>query len=225
VPDVFSYEIVEAFRLSGCPLCRVAARDEERWMDVFWREGSKARELRRRFYAAGGFCRRHAWLLHGRAAENAQAAVIADVYGNLADRDLERLAAAAHALGRGRRRDASLARAGRCPACAEAEQALERDAFFLAQALREEPVRLRYAASQGLCFTHLVPTVAAASGLDRGTARFLLEDWRERLRRVRDGLAEYDRKRDYRRAAEPKGAEQRSWTDVIRLYVGEDARR
>ncbi|MER3410095.1 MAG: hypothetical protein C4306_08350 [Thermoleophilia bacterium] len=225
MPDVFSYEIVEAFGLPGCPLCRVAARDEERWMDTFWREGSLARELRRRFYAAGGFCRRHAWLFHRRVAANAAAAVIADVYGNLADRDLERLAAAAAALSRGRRRGVAPARAGRCPACVEAERALERDAFFLAQALREEPVRQRYAASQGLCYAHLVPAVAAARALDAHTAHFLVRDFRGRLQRVRDGLTEYDRKRDYRRAGEPKGDEQRSWTDVIRLYVGEDVER
>ena len=55
-----------------------------------------------------------------------------------------------------------------------------------------------------------------------GAARFLLSDRRRRLERLALGLAEYDRKRDHRYAREPKGDEQRSITDVVRLYAGED---
>jgi len=61
-----------------------------------------------------------------------------------------------------------------------------------------------------------------ALGTDEEIARLLLDDWRERLAHVREQLAEFDRKRDYRYAAEPKGEEQGSWTEVIRRYLGED---
>ncbi len=216
---------MEGLSLPGCSLCRLAARSDERWMDTFFREGFRARELRLRFYAAGGFCHRHAWLLHDRAAQAAQGAVIADVYGKLGDRHLQRLAEAAPALGRRRRRRRLLARADRCPACVEAEGALERGAYFLAQALREEALRRRYAGGDGLCFVHLEDAVAEARRVAPEVACFLLDDWRRRLAQVRDRLAEYDRKRDYRRAVEPPGDEQGSWTDVIRLYVGPKSRR
>jgi hypothetical protein len=88
-------------------------------------------DLRLAFYAGGGFCNRHAWLFHERVTRGGSGAPVADIYGSLPSKDLERLAA------------------------------------------------------------------------------------------LRDGLAEYHRKRDYRYADEPKGAEQSSWTDVIRRYVGD----
>jgi hypothetical protein len=83
-------------------------------------------------------------------------------------------------------------------------------------------VRPLYESSEGLCFGHLARAVEHALDSDEeDIARLLLDDCRERLVRVRDQLAEFDRKRDHRYAAEPKGEEQRSWTEVIRRYVGE----
>jgi hypothetical protein len=93
-----------------------------------------------------------------------------------------------------------------------------RKAGFLAQVLEEEAVRERYAGGDGLCYEHLAATAEQGS---KRVAAFLIEDWRARLEVLRAGLAEYDRKRDYRFSAEPKGDEQRSWTDIVRRYVGD----
>ena len=38
MPDIFSYEIVEALRSRGCPLCRVLAIEDVRWVETFRRE-------------------------------------------------------------------------------------------------------------------------------------------------------------------------------------------
>ena len=83
-------------------------------------------------------------------------------------------------------------------------------------------MRPHYQSSDGLCFGHFLRALEHALGTDEEIARLLLDDWRERLAHVREQLAEFDRKRDYRYAAEPKGEEQGSWTEVIRRYVGED---
>jgi hypothetical protein len=98
------------------------------------------------------------------------------------------------------------------------EEAAERKAGFLAEVLEEEPVRALYAAGDGLCWDHLALTADQAR---KPVAAFLLSDWRSRLETLRAALGEYDRKRDYRYAEEEKGPEQRSWTDVIRRYVGD----
>lgn len=57
---------------------------------------------------------------------------------------------------------------------------------------------------------------------DVEVVRFLLQDWRRRLAQVRGQLEDFDRKRDVHYSDEPKGAEQDSWTEIIRRYVGED---
>lgn len=223
MPDIFGYDIVEALRRSGCPLCRVDAIDDRRWMSSFWREGKQDPGTRRRFYAAGGFCREHGWLLHRLVAAEAAGAAIADVYGSLAERDIVWLDQLRANLDRGkRRRQVPLGRSGRCPACVAHEAGGERKVHFFVELLAEPEVRPHYQSSDGLCFGHFLRALEHALETDEEIARLLLDDWRERLAHVREQLAEFDRKRDYRYAAEPKGEEQGSWTEVIRRYVGED---
>ncbi len=215
--DFLAYDLVEALSCSGCALCRVVAADEERWMESFRREGRRGREARLAFYEGGGFCRRHAWLLHRLAAAAGSGAAIADVYGALAVRDL-------HVLDEllASRRRPRLGRRAPCAACTAAAEARARKASFLLELLRTETARVRYRESDGLCFAHLVRVVEEAREQDAEVVRFLLRDWRDRLTEVRAQLEEFDRKRDVHYAHEPKGAEQDSWTEVIRRYVGED---
>ncbi len=222
LPDIFGYDILEALRRSGCSLCRVEAIDDRRWMDSFWREGKQDPGTRRRFYAAGGFCRHHAWLLHRLVAAEAAGAAIADVYGSLAERDIAWLDELRASLDRGkRRRRAPLRRGGRCPACVASAGDAERKVHFFVELLAEAEVRPHYQSSDGLCVAHFARALAHALDTDEEVARLLLDDWRERLAHVRDQLVEFDRKRDHRYADEPKGDAQGSWTEVIRRYVGE----
>lgn len=227
MPDIFSYDVVRALSLPGCALCRSLDADHEQWMGSFWREGKQDPKARRRFFEAGGFCRGHAWLLHRLVSEAGSGAAIADLYGQLASYDLRWLENIRLNLDRRRRQRApTLRRRRRCPACAFGAEALERKAHFLAEALSEEQVRGAYRRSEGLCFPHFARTLESALAVgNKQTAGFLLDDGRDRLAELRTGLAEYDRKRDYRYASEPKGAEQRSWTEVVRRYVGEDVSR
>jgi hypothetical protein len=221
VPDLYTYDIAEAFRRHGCPLCRALEEDEARSMASFLREGRRAREARRRFYAGGGFCRRHAWLFHRLATEENRGAPIADIYGRLVERDLELLGRLRNELG-GRRKRLSihLTREADCPACEWAEATLERKATFFLKALAEAGGRSRYERSDGLCFSHFAAVFAEALATEREAALFLLDDWQARLQQLRHELEEYDRRRDHRYAHEPKGREQESWTEVIRRYAG-----
>jgi hypothetical protein len=157
-------------------------------------------------------------------AEAGSGAAIADPYGQLATNDLRWFEKVRVNLDRRRRRQApTLRRRRRCPACAFRGEALERKAHFLVEALSEDRVRKAYRRSERLCFTHLARSLEEAlNPRSSQTAAFLLDDWRDRLAELRSELAEYDRMRDYRYASEPKGLEQRSWTEVIRRYVGED---
>jgi hypothetical protein len=223
MPDIFSYDVVGALNLPGCALCRALDTDDERWMRSFRRDGKQDPNARRRFFEAGGFCREHAWLVHRVVSEAGSAAAIADLYGQLATYDLRWLEKIRANLDRRRRQRApTLRRRRRCPGCAFRADALDRKAHFLAEALSEEQVRGAYRRSEGLCFPHFARTLESALAVgNKEIAGFLLDDWRDRLAELRAELAEYDRKRDYRYASEPKGTEQRSWTEVVRRYVGE----
>jgi hypothetical protein len=184
-------------------------------MATFAREGRRVPEARSRFHASGGFCPHHAWLLHSIAARSGKGMPVADIYGQLVQRDLDRLSRA------GTAGPEALARTGACPACTAAEAALDRKADFFAGVLKDAGLRSAYAESDGFCGPHLAAAVAAAGDGEPGAGAFLLADRRRRLERLAHDLAEYDRKRDHRYAHEPKGAEQWAITDVVRLYAGE----
>jgi uncharacterized protein DUF6062 len=218
VPDLYTYELVEAMSRPGSPICRVIADTEQADILSIFREGRLDPDFRRRFFATGGFCRLHAWMLEGVARSEATGAPVADLYGALVVQDLETATdATAKDDRRFARRRAGLRPVGPCIACERVEDSLVRKADFLAAALEDETIRELYRRSDGLCYLHLLPTLEAA---DPGSGRFLLEDWRSRLERVDGLLREYQRKRDYRYADEPRGEEQRSWTEAVARYVG-----
>lgn len=146
-------------------------------MASFWRGGKSGRDARRAFYAGGGFCRRHAWLLH-RSVEGG-GAPIADVYGALADRDLEWLDGIIERRRKRARRD-RVERASRCSACIAAEDALSRKAYFLVALLHTGSARDLYRDSDGLCFSHLLSTVELSPDEETDVVSFLFEDWRRR---------------------------------------------
>jgi len=223
--DLSGLRLVDALAEAGCPLCREGARDERREIVTFIREGRFSPKSRQVFLAGGGYCRRHAWLLHSRATELGTGASIVDLYGMVLGHDLRELDELGKGLVARRRRWSRrvLAR-GPCLACQRLHAAAERHAYFFVEALREDVVRQRYRSSDGLCVQHASSVLAAGlAEAELDVVRFIIDDLRSRLNAAAGLLAEYNRKRDYRYADEPKGDEQQSWTDVIRRYVGEDA--
>jgi hypothetical protein len=222
MPDIFGYEIVEAMLQRGCPLCRALAIDDLRWLDTFRREGRNDPGTRAQFFAAGGFCRHHAWLFHRLVASAPSTVAITDVYGWLAAQDLDHLEAVERNLARGRRRVAALKRSEPCPACLALDAAMERKAEFFVGVVSEPEVRGTYERSDGLCLVHLSAVFDRARKSDAESARFFLADWRRRLEHVRGQLADLERRRDYRYKDEPEGEEQHAWTAIIAQYVGED---
>jgi hypothetical protein len=220
VTDLFAFDLEDGLASGECPLCFALAVHVCRWLDGFWREGRTSPAARKRFYAGGGFCRRHAWLLHDLVRARAEsAAPITDLYGRLAEHDLKLLETLL-AGRRGRRGLAATLRpAASCSACAEEAEALPRKAGFFLELLVTESGRARYERAAPVCRPHLAALLDAAGKRD-GLAHYLLADWRRRLAELRARLAAYDRTRDYRFAAQRTEADERSWTDVIRCYVG-----
>jgi hypothetical protein len=218
VPDLFTFDLADGLASGECPICFALRRHTRRWLDSFCRQGRQDPATRKRFYAAGGFCRAHAWLFHELAGDSG--AAIADVYGRLAEQDLSRLD---ELLGGRRSRRpspaAALRRRAPCPLCAEEIEALPRKAEFFLELVATEAGRARYERSRGLCYEHLVSVLDTAGDRD-ALAAHVLDDWRRRLEGLRRRLAEYDRKRDHRHAAERRDAERRSPAEMIRHYVG-----
>jgi len=222
VGDLATAELLDALRLAGCPLCRVLATDERDYVRTFWRESRLDAEVRRRFVAGGGFCQRHAWLLHRQVAAAGAGAAVADLYGMLVAHDLAALERGSAVRGRRRKGAPGPAGAGSgCLACSEASRAADRKTWFLVEALREPSAREAYAGSEGACRPHLDVALEIARARAGEVAEFLLKDARSRLAELGELLGEFRRRRDQRYADLPPGREQSSWTEAIRRYVGD----
>jgi hypothetical protein len=221
VSDLFAFDLEDGLASGECPVCFALAVHMRRWIDAFWREGRQSPEARKRFYAGGGFCARHAWQLHELVTAGGESgAAVTDLYGHLAEQDAEALAGLVTGR-RGRRTQAATALQRRysCAACAEESEALPRKAEFFLELLSTSNGRARYERAAAVCRPHLATLVEVAGQRD-GLSRYLLEDWRLRLVELRRRLRSYDRTRDHRFKAERTVDDERSWTDVIRHYVG-----
>ena len=113
------------------------------------------------------------------------------------------------------------ASARRASAHARASRAKARG---LVAALQEPQIQRSYRESDGLCVQHL--DFVGVEALEANTAvdAFLIGDLRrrlERLERLEQRLATYDRTRDYRFTSERTEADASAWTDVVRSYVGD----
>jgi len=222
--DLGNYDLAAAFRLDGCPLCRVLSEGEIRAMDAFIEESLQLAEPQRVFCDHGGFCRDHAWLFHRRAALAVTGLPVARMYEALLRRDIGRLERLESDLASGiRRRDAPKSMLGRapCPLCDRGAERSRAKVRGLIAALEESRLRDVYLESDGLCMEHLDVVGAQALVTSQEVASFLIRDLRRRLHALEERLVAYERSLDYRSAKDRTARDADAWTDVVRSYVGD----
>jgi len=188
--------LCDAFDVEGCPICTVVERACYRHLDNLFYECVNDVGVRERLAASRGFCNRHAHLALRIPNTNSGIAII---YEDLL-RHLDRPATA------------------ECMIC---ETARFHERVFLGELLRwfdDAELQAKYRPSFGLCLPHLRCAQEIFAGDSQLTA--LLAAEHDKLHALQAELQEFDRKRDYRFADEPKGAEQTSWRRVIEKFVG-----
>ncbi|BDG61569.1 DUF6062 family protein [Caldinitratiruptor microaerophilus] len=234
------WELRQAFRHPGCPICTVIQNNTERFYRWFILETYGQLPMLETL-SRGGFCPIHGWEVAVRAGQR-----ISFTYEFVVQDRAARLRSAltsarayawwpvsvlrAAALGRrltgwmARRRRERLARAIRlslapsqpCPVCDQVKGD-ERYAYrVLARLLEHDEERAAYQASAGLCWHHLTGALPVATPT---VATFLAEDGLRRLEALGQDFREYFRKLDYRFASEPRGAEQRAWLQAARYLA------
>ncbi len=182
------YDLLDAFRLEGCPACRVSLAGMERYFESLTYESVNDPRLRDEIRAAHGFCRPHSyqWLQQPRALSTA--IIYRDVYTHVQDelralRYDERGLFASIALfllsrpyfqsARGipallaallRRMSARevLEAEERCLACRVLSYEEEKAVGTLVGSIDEEGFEEAYSSSTGLCLPHLKQALAGA---------------------------------------------------------------
>jgi hypothetical protein len=226
------FQLLEAFKETGCPVCTRLDQGALRALDGLMYEQVNDPVTRARLVESHGFCNWHAWILP--RIQNSGLGV-ALIYRHLLHETLERLQAARRAMcprGRWQRlwerliasREKPLPilawrdKKARCPVCVTARRSEEQDLKTILEFIGEAEFAKAFSGSAGLCLPHLY--AAMALGRDHPNLPALLLAHEARWQDLLWELEEFARKFDYRHADEVMGRERDSWHRALEVFVG-----
>jgi Family of unknown function (DUF6062) len=194
-----------------CPLCRVAHKADREYIWHFYDERSNDMGAVEEVRHAFGFCAEHIEMLRRIDVEDMKTTLsigvlFADTFAGIVDQ-LQALPP-----------DAAF-EPGQCPACANRDEYLHRNAKYLLDMLATTPrYRNTFESSPGLCFPHFRLTWQLAR--TRGDRELLLSVQERTAKSLLHELREHVRKHDDKHRHEPKGPERDSWQRAIFLTTG-----
>lgn len=227
------FDLVEAFRQPGCPVCRRVSAASQRYLDTLAYEHVNDPEVRRRLRASWGLCNWHTWILADRAGAPFAAAAISEDLLKAAAQRVAALGtrAAGTATGpwrwlarlAGTHRPPALVRLYRrrapCSACLEAARAETGAVEALATFISELAFQRAYEASDGLCVPHAVQAVERAAG--RPAAETLAQLTVRRWEALRRTVERFVAKHEYRNTEPFSDAEAGAWRRALATLAGE----
>jgi len=227
-----AYDLLEACREPGCPVCRLEQRYVERYLGNQFYENVNNPDLRDILRLSMGFCREHAWLATNRGLGDALGFAI--IYQDVIGATLERLDKGvppptrrwAGLLKRIPEQVSALVYKAvfaltpqkRCPACQKRDEMLSIIVSSLVEILGQQEMVDALQASDGLCLPHLRLSLKAVR--DVPSCEKLIAVHREKLEALHADLAKLIRKNDYRFMKEGLGKEGDSWLRAVAMMVG-----
>jgi hypothetical protein len=217
--DMQYFDLLEACAGPGCPVCRLSYKFVRRYVDSILYEFVNDPEVRAEIRQARGYCNEHAWWMLDVAGAGLGIAIIQrdvvetvlDVTQTLSD-------------GRNARQGAQellkrLQPAAECPACAHRRTMEDITLHALLSHIDDPDLTMALAGSSGLCLPHFSRALELVEDAD--TLKQLVALQRRTLTELRDELAEFIRKNDYRFRHEGFGKEGDSWRRAIGIVSAE----
>lgn len=216
------YELLEAIRDAGCPICRLAVRSGDRFLETYSYEHVNDIEIRELVRLAKGFCHNHTWRLFHKHSPLGTALTFYDILGEAAHQigaARERQGLLSSLAGRVRKR---LAPEGTCLGCDAQSNAEQRHLGLLVESLRNErEAQEAYGSADGLCLHHLRAALRARPS--REATDILLRVQEQRIAAVREQMSEIVRKADYRVKERVTQADIDSLPAALAQVVGQEA--
>ncbi|MCS7240723.1 MAG: hypothetical protein NZ651_05720 [Candidatus Bipolaricaulota bacterium] len=195
----------KAMQAPGCPICRRVREAEERWIWNVLYELTGDPKVHERFATSFGLCREHAALM----------AQVVETRELVTPTGTARLyeSAVAHVLhGLANFRTKKGLQREECPVCVVAEEAEERESWFLGKLLADPAFCAAYEKSDGLCLPHFL---SVWSGAPKKVRAKLLADFQGRLARLLVHLRELQRKERFDVHEPPTPEEIASWREAL----------
>ncbi|MFQ3534676.1 MAG: DUF6062 family protein [Aggregatilineales bacterium] len=206
------FDLIEAFAQAGCPMCRLALRDAERYLGSLLYEYSTDPEAHRMVRAGRGLCNAHSWQLTQIMGGALSTAVL---FGSA----LLEVRQVVAANGSARRLAERLAPRIACPACQSMRQSERLCIETFVTYLTEPTFEAAWRTCDGLCLPHvrlLLPALAS-EGIER-----LLSHQQTVWGRLQADLEAFQRSFQAEHAAAPLSEQTAvSWQRCIALLTGE----
>ena len=234
MPSSVYFDLVEACRRPGCPVCRLAQDAAQHYLESFFYENVNDVGMRGHLRRSLGFCREHAWqaIDSGVGDSLSEAILYHDILGNVLKKlpetpptsaaktgILARLGISADSLTEAVKGVVqALTPKEPCPACVQRKDMTGIVLTELAASVGQAELLKALAASAGLCLPHLRQALKKAPG--EAASRALLSIHRPKLEALDRELAEIIRKSDYRFREEEFGPERDAWKRAVEVVVG-----
>jgi len=227
-------ELKQALQESGYLLCWIGRNVAERYIRHLLWESVNDIETRRHFIAGLGYCPEHTRMLASREVErHGDALGVNILYENLGSVVAGRLETlnlpkelgsrkGRRSLGKSYKQAGNLAPASTCRVCQMSDSSTQYALKTQLEELESAPGdwQPRYAASGGLCLSHLKQCLNAAYHYP-APASFLREDTLTRLKRWQEGLQGYVRKHSWDLRDMPLTENERqAWRGVLAFFTG-----
>jgi len=232
-----TYDLIQACKKTGCPVCQLENAAVERYLDNLFYESVNDVQLREKLRGSLGFCREHAWLAVDKRLGSALgfAIIYQDVinntlkqlesdeapspsrrWTNLLQQIPEQVSAMIQKI------HYALTPHKHCIVCLQRDKTLHTITSSLVESLNEPDMKSALQSSDGLCLPHLKKTFESVRDMETGN--LLLSLHREKLESLRGELAEFIRKNDYRFKDEGFGAESDSWKRAVSKVIGDHSK-
>ena len=234
MPSSIAYNLLEACRAPGCPICRLEQRDVERYLDRKFYENVNTPAWRDQLRASLGFCHEHAWLAANKRLGDALGFSI--IYRDIVNSVLAQLSDKDNTVSASRKWTSSLQKIPeatrkliektltaltprkRCPVCEHRDETTRRVMSVFVEELENPQMGNALEASDGLCLPHLRMTlehVKEVSACDT-----LINIHRAKLESLSVELGEFIRKNDYQAIKEGFGREGDAWLRAVGMIMG-----
>lgn len=225
MPTSTVFNLLEACREPGCPLCRLETKSVERYLDNQFYESVNSPKWRETLRASLGFCHEHAWLGVNKRLGDALGYSI--IYHDLITSLLKQLSDGAPPQASPRR--ASLReRINKimdiftphkpCPVCVKRDETRRTLIHTLVNEIKTLQMVEALRASNGFCLAHLRLTLEHIH--EPADYQQIIDIQRDKLEGLRAELSEFIRKNDYQAAHEGFGTEGDAWLRAVSMIVG-----